>query len=147
MAQHGSDSDRPPVRASDGDRQRVADLLQQHTTEGRLTIEEYEQRVDAAYAARTIVELRPLLADLPVRLDEILPIHTPADLVTPSPAQIGRQRDGSDSRTRFGLVVAVVVLIALGLFAATRGFIAFWPLMLIGIFVFGGRGGGHHRRF
>ena len=147
MAQHGSDPDRPPVRASDGDRQRVADLLRQHTTEGRLTIEEYEQRVDAAYAAKTVVELRPLLADLPVRLDEILPIHSPSTVVTHPPAQVAWQREQSDPRMRYAAVAAVVLLVAVGLFAASRGFFAFWPLLLIGIFVFGGRGGGHrHHR-
>jgi uncharacterized protein DUF1707 len=134
MAQHGSDPDRPPVRASDGDRQRVADLLRQHTSEGRLTIEEYEQRVDAAYGARTIAELRPLLADLPVRLDEVLPW-------TPVTVPAVPQRDNSERFMRYVLAMAAIVVVVAGLLAATRGFIAFWPLLLIGIFVFGGRGG------
>jgi len=138
MAQYGSDPDRPSVRASDGDRQRVADLLRQHTSEGRLTIEEYEQRVDAAYAARTVADLRPLLADLPVPLDEVLPW-------TAGPVAVPAQQQNSDRWMRYVLSVAAVLLILAGIAAATRGFIALWPLLLIGIFVYGGRGGGHRR--
>ena len=53
------------IRASDADRDRVAALLQQHHAAGRLTAEEFDQRVDAALAARTLGELDELLADLP----------------------------------------------------------------------------------
>ncbi|GAA3387405.1 DUF1707 domain-containing protein [Cryptosporangium minutisporangium] len=148
MAQHGSEPDRPPVRASDGDRQRVADLLRQHTTDGRLTIEEYDQRVDAAYAARTVADLRPLLADLPVPLDEVLPLHNPSAAVAhPSAAAVARRRDESDRLVGVALVVIAVLLVGTALAAASRGVFAFWPLLLIGIFLFGGRGGGHrHHR-
>ncbi|MEE1927772.1 DUF1707 domain-containing protein [Streptomyces sp. TRM 70351] len=54
-----------PVRASDADRDRVADLLGDALAEGRLTAEEHADRVGAAYAARTLGELEPLVADLP----------------------------------------------------------------------------------
>jgi RNA polymerase-interacting CarD/CdnL/TRCF family regulator len=53
------------MRASDEDRDRVAALLQEHHAEGRLTAEEFDERVNAALAARTIGELDELLADLP----------------------------------------------------------------------------------
>ena len=53
------------MRASDADRDRVVALLQQHHAAGRLTAEEFDQRVDAALAARTLGELDELLADLP----------------------------------------------------------------------------------
>lgn len=145
MAQHGSESDRPPVRASDGDRQRVADLLRQHTTEGRLTIEEYEQRVDAAYAARTVVELRPLLADLPVRLDEVLP--SAATVLPATPGPVPAPREQGDSRARYALIAAAVLFIGVALLLASRGGFVGFPLLLLGFLFFGGRGGGHrHHR-
>jgi hypothetical protein len=56
------------VRASDADRERIVEKLRQGAAEGRLTMEEFEQRMSAAYAARTYGELAELTADLPVDL-------------------------------------------------------------------------------
>ncbi|TGA87263.1 DUF1707 and DUF2154 domain-containing protein [Streptomyces palmae] len=54
------------MRASDAERERVADALRDGVAEGRLTMEEFEERLDAAYRARTHRELEPLVRDLPV---------------------------------------------------------------------------------
>ncbi|MBO8202410.1 DUF1707 SHOCT-like domain-containing protein [Streptomyces smyrnaeus] len=53
------------VRASDADRDRVADILREALAEGRLDAEEHSERVEAAYAAKTMGELEPLVRDLP----------------------------------------------------------------------------------
>jgi len=53
------------VRASDADRERTATLLREHTAAGRLTPEELAERLDVAYAARTVTELSALVEDLP----------------------------------------------------------------------------------
>ncbi|HEX2314975.1 MAG TPA: DUF1707 domain-containing protein [Thermomonospora sp.] len=53
------------LRASDADRDRVADRLREALAEGRLTPEEHAERIDAVYHARTYAELTPLVADLP----------------------------------------------------------------------------------
>jgi hypothetical protein len=58
-------SDSSRIRASDADRDQVAALLQEHHAEGRLTAEEFSERLDAALHARTLGELDELLADLP----------------------------------------------------------------------------------
>lgn len=55
----------PAVRASDAEREQTVALLQRHFTEGRLAQAELEERVGAAYAALTRVQLRELTADLP----------------------------------------------------------------------------------
>jgi hypothetical protein len=55
----------PRIRASDADRDRVAALLREHHAAGRLTADEFNERLDQAYAARTLGELEELLADLP----------------------------------------------------------------------------------
>jgi hypothetical protein len=53
------------LRASDADRDRVADQLREALAEGRLTPEEHAERLDAVYAAKTYAELAPIVADLP----------------------------------------------------------------------------------
>jgi hypothetical protein len=58
-------SEHPDIRASDADRKAVVDELTRHCGEGRLTLEETEERVEVALSARTIGELRELLRDLP----------------------------------------------------------------------------------
>lgn len=55
----------PRIRASDADRDRTAALLREHHAAGRLTMEEFHERLDQAYAAKTLGELDELLADLP----------------------------------------------------------------------------------
>ena len=55
----------PRIRASDKDRERTAALLREHHAQGRLTPEEFNDRVDRTFAATTIGDLDALLADLP----------------------------------------------------------------------------------
>jgi len=54
----------PELRASDADRERAADRLRRAAGDGQLTIDELDERLHAAYAARTRGELEPLTADL-----------------------------------------------------------------------------------
>jgi Domain of unknown function (DUF1707)/Cell wall-active antibiotics response 4TMS YvqF len=55
---------RPAVLVSDADRERVAVVLQTAFAEGRLTMPEMEERLAAAYAARTDAELATVVRDL-----------------------------------------------------------------------------------
>ena len=55
----------PVIRASDGDREAAAVRLNEAAGDGRLTLQEFSERLDRAYAARTRGELAPLTADLP----------------------------------------------------------------------------------
>jgi hypothetical protein len=54
----------PALRASDADRDRVIELLRAAVVDGRLDPAEFDERLDAALAARTIDALAPLIADL-----------------------------------------------------------------------------------
>ena len=54
-----------PLRASDDDRERSVNELRDHLVAGRLTLDEFTQRVGDAYKARTDVELLSLRRDLP----------------------------------------------------------------------------------
>ncbi|MET7646640.1 DUF1707 domain-containing protein [Streptomyces sp. NPDC005426] len=53
------------IRASDADRDRIADILREAMAEGRLTADEHAERVDSVYRAKTVGELEPLVRDLP----------------------------------------------------------------------------------
>jgi hypothetical protein len=59
-------SDVPALRASDADREHAVVLLREHAAQGRLTLEEFTERMSAAYLARTSDELEELARDLPV---------------------------------------------------------------------------------
>ena len=58
-------SPRGGLRASDADRERVAELLRDHYGAGRLSDEDLSERVDEVYGVRTLSELEALTADLP----------------------------------------------------------------------------------
>lgn len=53
------------LRASDADRDRIADLLRDALAEGRLTAEEHSERVEGVLAAKTVGELDVFVRDLP----------------------------------------------------------------------------------
>lgn len=76
----------PEMRASDAERERVAERLRDAVAEGRLDMAEFEERLDRAFKARTHGELTPLLRDLPATT-------APASVETGDPAwpaRIGR---------------------------------------------------------
>ncbi|MET7338573.1 DUF1707 domain-containing protein [Nonomuraea sp. NPDC005650] len=54
----------PALRASDAERDRVIELLHAAVADGRLDAVEFDERLNAALAARTIDELTPLVTDL-----------------------------------------------------------------------------------
>src|SRR3954462_6422641 len=56
----------PELRASDAARERVSEVLRDALAEGRLDMEEFEERLEATYKARTYGELTPITRDLPV---------------------------------------------------------------------------------
>jgi hypothetical protein len=65
VAQRPTTPPDPGLRASDADREEVVASLREHAAAGRLDVDELEQRVSAAYAARSHGELAVLQRDLP----------------------------------------------------------------------------------
>jgi Domain of unknown function (DUF1707) len=53
------------IRISDADRDRVTARLREHFAEGRLSSEELDERISAALSAKTVGDLRRVMADLP----------------------------------------------------------------------------------
>jgi hypothetical protein len=61
------------LRISDADRHQVAEVLRQAAGEGRIDLEELDERLEATYGAKTYADLVPITADLPVRTPGALP--------------------------------------------------------------------------
>jgi hypothetical protein len=127
---------RHQMRASDADRERVADRLRRATAEGRLLAEELEERLATALRARTYGELDALVADLP---REPAPRRELAGLPRPAVA--------------LALTIAVPALLAVTailLFVVTGFLLAWLPWLLLGWLALGGgaraRRHGIHRR-
>jgi hypothetical protein len=79
------DAGPPAVRASDTDREAVVTRLQKALGEGRIDLDEFGQRAQAAYAAVTTAELDVLLTDLPTEAApraEIVGMRAPEQLHT-----------------------------------------------------------------
>jgi hypothetical protein len=66
------------IRVSDAERQAVVDVLREQTTAGRLTLAEFEERLDEVYRSKTDGDLRDALRELPVQ--------PPAPVVSRAPA-------------------------------------------------------------
>lgn len=101
------------IRAADEDRERIAAALGVHYTAGRLTLEEFQDRLDRAYAAKTLGELDGLMTDLPG--SDLSPPPGPAGGEAPLPQRrvpgTVQVSDGRRAAVRqFWLAVTVTVL-------------------------------------
>lgn len=103
------------LRVSDAERDRVVEVLKQHTADGRLTLDEFEARVEEALSARTGTDLRAVLRELPVLETQRRP----------------RPRVPSAAMTRLPVVVLAVLLVWLAV-----GHLALWPLVIVAVLWF-----------
>ena len=99
----------PTLRASDAEREHHAELLREHAAQGRLTVDELDERLDRVYAARTLGELVPVVADLP----------------GPAPSPRERPRDRT---IRPDVAVYLAVNLMLIVIWAATGAGYFWPI-------------------
>ncbi|WP_104107955.1 DUF1707 domain-containing protein [Nocardioides sp. 616] len=60
-----SEHDPSQLRISDADRHRVAEVLREAAAEGRIDLEELDERLETAYAAKVYADLVPITIDLP----------------------------------------------------------------------------------
>jgi hypothetical protein len=116
------------LRAGDRDRDQVTEALREHYAQGRLTLEEYDERTTAATSAVTMGDLRGLTVDLPP--------------LTPVPAE-PQGRAWSPTRMRLiaggGVVAAVAVLIVLAIFGRLVLTVPTWLFILIAVRLLHGR--------
>jgi len=124
-------SNRGEFRASDADRDQIVDRLHKAATEGRIASSELEQRVSTALKAQTYRELEATVSDLP------------------GPARrnrVAHQRSVPGWAVSTVRANPVLVLFALPLLAATAAMLLaatiVWSMMMLVIFILGGRGRG-----
>jgi len=109
-------ADPSDLLVSDAERERSVEELRRHLEEGRLTVDEFSGRVDAAYAARTRGELARVLSQLPARQAE------PALPRRPSLALLAARQAGYSA-------VVILVCSLVWLFTGANG--DFWPRWVI----------------
>ncbi|HET6910648.1 MAG TPA: DUF1707 domain-containing protein [Mycobacteriales bacterium] len=109
------------LRVSDAEREQTVAALRDHVAAGRLTFDEFNERVGEAYAARTGAQLRRLVADLPSSAPAV-PMPPPAP--EPPPRRRSRKLHWALSRFLFinGLCTAIWA-------ASGAGY--FWPIWVI----------------
>ncbi|MEQ4210339.1 DUF1707 domain-containing protein [Actinopolymorpha sp. B9G3] len=103
----GVRSTKATPRIGDDERHCIADLLGDHLAHGRLTQEEFHERLGRALTAKTSGELGELVADLPVPREE------------PATGAVAARKSGSVSRLdrreiRYAAALAAVVTVTIG---------------------------------
>lgn len=83
MSQTLATSGAPPIRASDAERDQAAEILRAGYAEGRLSRAELDERLSAAYAAKTRADLQNLTSDLPGAVPAPATRDRPATAVLP----------------------------------------------------------------
>ena len=113
------------IRASDSDRENVVEILRDAYSTGRLTLEEFDERTTAAFAARTWGGLRELTRDLPqqakLSLTSAEPMVQPGEKVPISAGQ---------GRRHFSPMLPIL-MIWLTVALTTRDPGAFVPVLIV----------------
>jgi hypothetical protein len=129
----------PSLRIGDTEREAVAAELREHFAHGRLTLEEFNQRIDAVFAAKTQADLGRITRDLPhVRSGGApLPSARTRPLLTSAPVASGAVagwmgsdwagRDGSRHQYRHGFGAFAT------LFAALATWLLVYDVILVGL--------------
>ena len=105
----------PRLRISDSDRERAMADLAMHYTDGRLDHEEYDERLDAIWTARTRADLALLFSDLPRRPVAAAPVRAP--------------RPSGGPPFRLPLLPVLAVLILLSVLTHAPVWLLVFPLM------------------
>jgi hypothetical protein len=137
-----------PIRASDADRDRTAAALREHLAAGRLTTEEFGERLDQAYAAKTLGELDGLMADLPgTDLEQFPDVSLRRAAASPLPQ--GRRSRGSVEagpgrfspvwRAAWGswLAISLLVFVIWLVSGASGGLWFLWVALPLGVLLLG----------
>jgi hypothetical protein len=131
----------PNLRASDADREAVAQQLRDHYAAGRITLDEFDERTTTTYAAKTFGDLDGLLADLPAA--EVVPApatRVPVPVRADQPAKVDRFRSAVAPFSTWIVVALITNMIWLGSSLGNNGqrpgggdqSIPYWPIWVIG---------------
>jgi len=99
------------LRVGDTEREAVAAELREHYAQGRLTLEDFQRRLDASFAAKTRADLDHIIQDLPHALP-----HKPLPASGAGPSHHGRGSGygygGRRSRAAFGAISSLLAALA-----------------------------------
>lgn len=124
--------DRQQMRASDQDRQQVVDRLRGAVADGRLRMDEFEQRMAQAYQAVTYGDLAPLCADLPAPVAAAPAVTAPARVAPPRGGLAGLPAALRVGWTIWLAAVSVNVVVWV-LVSVSSAHLAYpWPLWVAG---------------
>ena len=122
-----SEVEHSAMRAGNADRERVVARLNEAFGEGRLDVAELDERVAAAYAAKTLGDLVPLTADLPTPYQSP-PVPAPRR-AAPAPAPEDRDGGPDLGAVRIFLGVFLVNVLIWAAVSVGSGDLAyFWPV-------------------
>jgi len=119
----------PTMRAADADRDAVADRLRGAHADGRLTVEEFHERLDSAFAARTLGDLAALTADLPADRGRLVRTGDEAEVDRPDVPHRGGLRAAWGTWATATLVTTAIWF-ASGL--SDQDWSSFWPVWVAG---------------
>ena len=123
----------PHLRAADSDRAAVATVLGQHMSAGRLTVDEYDERLARAYGAKTYGELEEITADLPSTAVAPRPEAVPRQGPACGPVAGHGGWDADPHSWRSWVTTSLIVLVIWAATSlATWEFLYFWPVWVIG---------------
>jgi len=130
---------RDHLRAADVDRSYVADILKKAVDEGRLSLAEYDERLQNTYSARTYGDLDKIILDLPrpSRRSAVQPagVQPPVSIGGWSPPRQVAAKDPDWLRrawAAWAIAVSVNVVVWLIVSVTTAEFIYPWPLWVAG---------------
>lgn len=95
----------PELRAGDADRERVAERLRDALAEGRLDMDEFQERLDVVYRAKTYGELEPVTRDLPAPGAPAVPLVKRPAAGTGGELDLASRITGGEGSSDWGIAV------------------------------------------
>lgn len=129
---------RDQFRASDDDRERVVAILRDAHAEGRLTRDEFDERLESTYAARTYNDLNGLLTDLPASGGQLAKPSGGSLAPKPSPGPIRHKARRAARKVLnalwwfYAITVTINVVVWGSVSLATPESPPFWPVFVAG---------------
>lgn len=131
------------IRIGDAERDAAASALGEHYAAGRLTKDEYDERIDRVWAAKYEDDLVPLFSDLPRRR---VPAAPARGAVTPTGSGLSKRGFPPQPAGFHPLMLLAPVAVA-AVIAAVIVTGAPWVLLLFFFWFFGGMGRRRHRHW
>lgn len=123
-----------PQRIGDAERDKAVQELQAHHAAGRLTLAEFDERMQSALQARTMADLRPLFRDLPSPDFQGQYLAVPAASAASSVATTNKRSSEMERRARTARTIGALMWPVALIINFAFGW-EWWWLMLVPVFV------------